>query len=163
MKYGLIAHHTAAFAVAATCHALEVSVSGWYAWRPRAQVGPSARAQADTTVSARIRAAFVAGRGVYGSPRVHAARRMQGLRCGRKRVARPLRAQGLRAGRVRRCTPRTTDSRHAQPVAPNRPGRDFTAPAPNRKRVADITAVATRSGWPSLAGILDVYSRRAIG
>src|SRR5260221_7147335 len=74
-----------------------------------------------------------------------------------------MRAQGLCATRPRRRKPRTTDSQHAQPVAPNLLARNFTATAPNRKWVADITAIATRSGWLYLAGILDVYSRRAIG
>jgi putative transposase len=110
-----------------------------------------------------IQTTFVAGRGVYGSPRIHAALRRQGIRCSRKRVARLMRAQGLYAMRPHRRKPRTTDSQHAQPVAPNLLARDFTATAPNRKWVADITAIATRSGWLYLAGILDVYSRRAIG
>jgi putative transposase len=74
-----------------------------------------------------------------------------------------MRAQGLCAGRPRRRKPRTTDSQHTQPVAPNLLARDFTAQAPNRKWVADITGIPTRSGWLYLAGILDVYSRRAIG
>jgi len=163
MKYAFIARHVAEFAIALMCRALEVSVSGYYAWRRRAKAGPSAHARADATLSARIRTAFVAGRGVYGSPRIHAALRTQGLRCSRKRVARLMRAQALCAGRPRRRKPRTTDSLHTQPIAPNLLARDFTAEAPNRKWVADITGISTRSGWLYLAGILDAYSRRAIG
>lgn len=160
MKYAFIADHVATFAVAVMCHALEVSVSGYYAWRQRA---PSAHEQADTALSARIGAAFLAGRGVYGSPRIHATLRAVGLRCGRKRVARLMRAQGLCAGRPRRHKPHTTDSQHTSPIAPNVLARDFTAEAPNRKWVADITGIPTRTGWLYLSGILDVYSRRAIG
>ncbi len=163
MKYAFIASQVSAFAVAVMCHALGVSVSGYYTWRRRAKAGSSAHERADTTLGARIRAAFVAGRGVYGSPRIHAALRTQGLRCSRKRVARLMRTQGLAAGRPRRRKPRTTDSQHAQPVAPNLLARDFTADAPNRKWVADITGISTRRGWLYLAGIVDVYSRRAIG
>ncbi len=74
-----------------------------------------------------------------------------------------MRAQGLCATRPRRGKPRTTESQQAQPVAPNLLARNFTATAPQRKWVADSTASATRSGWLSLAGILDVSSRRAIG
>ena len=142
------------------CQALEVSVSGYYAWRHRA---PSPRAQADGTLLAQIQTTFVAGRGGYGSPRIHAALHRQGYRCGRKRVARLMRVQGLCAARPRRRKPRTTDSQHTQPITPNLLGRDFTASAPNRKWVADITSIPTHSGWLSLAGILDVYSRRLIG
>ncbi len=71
--------------------------------------------------------------------------------------------KGLCAARRRRRKPRTTDSQHPYPVAPNLLGRDFTATAPNRKWVADITGIATRAGWLYLAGIVDIYSRRAIG
>jgi putative transposase len=160
MRYAFIAGQVAEFAVCVLCPALEVSVSGYYAWRSRA---PSARQQADAALSARIRMAFDAGRGVYGSPRIHATLRHQGLRCGRKRVARLMRRQGLCAARPHQRKPRTTDSQHTQPVAPNLLARDFTAPAPNRKWVADITGITTRAGWLYLAGILDVYSRRAVG
>ena len=160
MKYAFIASQVGAFAVSVLCRALEVSVSGYYAWRIRA---PSAHEQTDAALRTRIQQAFAAGRGGYGSPRVHATLRLQGIRCGRKRVARLMQAQGLHAGRPRKRKPRTTDSQHTQPVAPNLLGRDFTANAPNRKWVADITAIATGSGWLYLAGILDVYSRRAIG
>ena len=129
------------------CHALEVSVSGYYAWRARSKAGPSAHERADRALGPCIHAAFLAGRGVYGRPRIHAALRAQGLRCSRKRVARLMRAQGLCAGRPRRRKPRTTDSQHTQPIAPNLLGRDFTAAAPNRKWVADITGIHTRGGW----------------
>lgn len=160
MKYAFIADHGAPFAVAVMCRALEVSVSGYYAWRHRS---PSAHAQADAAVSARIRQAFLAGRGVYGSPRIHATLRTAGLRCGRKRIARLMREHGLRGGRPAKRKPRTTDSQHPHPIAPNLLGRAFTAQAPNRKWVADITGVSTHGGWLYVAGILDVYSRRAIG
>ena len=74
-----------------------------------------------------------------------------------------MRAQGLCARRMRRRKPRTTDSQHPYPIAPNLLGRDFTATAPNRKWVAAITASGTQQGWLYFAGIVDVYSRRAIG
>jgi transposase InsO family protein len=155
-----IAGHTRECAVSVLCPALEVCVSGYYAWRRRA---PSARQQADAALSARIHRAFVAGRGVSGSPRVHALLRHQGIRCGRKRVARRMRAQSLCAARPRHHQPRTTDSQHMPPVAPNLLGRNFAASAPKCKWVADITGIPTRSGWLYLAGILDASSRRAIG
>lgn len=160
MKYAFIAAHAAECAVSVLCQVLQVSASGYYAWRRRA---PSRRTLADAALAARIQTAFVAGRGVYGSPRIHAVLRRQGIRCGRKRVARLMRGQGLHAGRPHRRKPRTTDSQHQQPVAPNLLARNFTAEAPNRKWVADITGIPTHGGWLYLAGLLDVYSRRAIG
>src|SRR5258708_33648081 len=163
MKYAFIANHTKEFRVCAMCHALAVSVSGYYAWGRRVAHGPSAHERADAALSGRIHTAFVAGRGVYGSPRIHATLRAAGIRCGRKRVARLMRAQGLHATRPRQRKPRTTDSQHPQSVAPNLLRRDFTSCAPNRRWVADITAIATRAGWLYLAALLDVYSRRVVG
>jgi putative transposase len=114
-------------------------------------------------LSPRIPAGFLAGRGVDGSPRIHAARRAQGVRCSRKRVARRLCAQGLCAGRPRRRQPRTTNRQQTPPIAPHLLGRAFTAAAPNRQWVAAITGLHPRGGWRSRAGILEVYSRRASG
>ncbi len=57
----------------------------------------------------------------------------------------------------------TTDSQHSDPVAPNLLQRAFTAPAPNRKWLTDITAVWTAEGWLYLAVVLDVYSRLVVG
>jgi transposase InsO family protein len=93
---------------------------------------------------------------------VHAELRAHGRHVSRKRVARLLRAQGLAARRRRRFV-RTTDSRHGEPIAPNVLARAFTATAPNRVWVTDITYVATREGWLYLAAILDLFSRRVVG
>lgn len=142
------------------CATLEVSVSGYYAWRRRE---PSQRQQDDQRLGTRIGQLFAAGRGVYGSPRVHALLQAEGIACGRKRVARLMQAQGMVARRARRHTPRTTDSQHTQPVAPNLLARAFAATAANQKWVADITAIPTRAGWLYLAALLDVYSRAVIG
>jgi putative transposase len=160
MRYAFIASQAGKFPISVLCHSLEVSVSGYYAWRTRA---PSAHQRADDVLSLQIRQAFVAGRGVYGSPRVQAFLRQHGIDCSRKRVARLMRLHGFCATRRRRRKPHTTDSQHPYPVAPNLLDRDFTASAPNRKWVADITAIATRAGWLYFAGIVDIYSRRAIG
>jgi transposase InsO family protein len=113
-------------------------------------------------VAAEIRTAHTASRGRYGSPRVHAALRDHGRRIGRKRVARLMRGMGLSARRKRRFR-RTTDSAHAFPVAPNLLGRDFTASAPDRVWLADLTYIWTAEGWLYLAVVLDLFSRRVVG
>jgi putative transposase len=113
-------------------------------------------------VAAEIRAAHEASRGRYGSPRVHAELRAHGRRVGRKRVARLMRGMGLSARRKRRFR-RTTDSTHAYPVAPNLLGRDFTASAPDRVWLADLTYIWTAEGWLYLAVVLDLFSRRVVG
>jgi putative transposase len=147
MSYGFIRDHVANYPIEVMCEVLEVSRSGYYAWASRPE---SARAVEDRAVAAEIRSAHEGSRGRYGSPRVHAALRAHGRRVGRKRVARLMRGMGLSARRKRRFR-RTTDSTHAYPVAPNLLGRDFTASAPNRVWLADLTySRPARAGctWP---------------
>jgi putative transposase len=160
MRYAVIASYVGVYPLSVLCRTLEVSMSGYYARRRRK---PSQHQQVDEVLKIEIHHAFVAGRRVYGSPRVHAFLRHQGIRCSRKRVARLMRVQGLCATQRRQRKPRTTDSQHSYPIAPNLLERNFAASAPNRKWVADITGIETREGWLYLAGIIDTYSRRAIG
>jgi putative transposase len=159
MRYIFIAQNQGEFPVRVMCRVLRVSQSGYYAWRKRP---PSARQVADDHLSHQIRQIFREGRGVYGSPRVHATLHQDGIRCGRKRVARLMRRAGLRVcGKPRHV--RTTDSQHSHPIAPNVLARNFTAGRPNEKWVADITGVWTQHGWLYLAGIVDCYSRLLVG
>jgi transposase InsO family protein len=141
------------------CHVLEVSENGYYNWRKR---GKSQRKQDDEQLTERIKDAYDDNRGVYGSPRIHAELKEQGIRCGRKRIARLMREKGISAGRKRQKA-RTTDSSHDSPIAPNLLSRDFTADAPNKKWLTDMTFIATKEGWLYLAGVLDAYSRKLIG
>jgi putative transposase len=148
------------------CRVLEVSCSGYAAWRKRQRQSPSPRQQAQARLVVQIRAAPRRGRGYYGSPMVHRDLREQGVHVSRKRVARLMRQQGLR-GRCRgRRAVRTTDSRHALPVAPNLLARRF-APQEigrlNRFWCGDITYVPTVEGWQYLATVQDLFSRRIIG
>jgi putative transposase len=141
------------------CRVLGVSESGYYAWCNRL---PSRRQRENERLVEQIRLAYDQGRQVYGSPRIHAELRALGIVCGKHRVARLMQQADLRAVQKRRrvCT---TDSQHSDPVAPNLLQRDFTAPAPNRKWLTDITAVWTAEGWLYLAVVLDVYSRLVVG
>ena len=81
----------------------------------------------------------------------------------RGRIERLMRHHGIRAIMVRPRRVRTTDSRHDLPIAPNLLERNFTATAPNRIWLADITYIETDQGWLYLAAILDLYSRRIVG
>lgn len=159
MSYGFIRDHVAVFPISIMCEVLEVSRSGYYGWASRPE---SARAAADRAIAAEIRAAHSNSRGRYGSPRVHAELRAHGRRVARKRVARLMRAMGLSARRKRRFR-RTTDSAHAFPVAPNLLDRDFTAAAPDRVWLADLTYIWTAEGWLYLAVVLDLCTRRVVG
>jgi len=80
------------------CHVLEVSENGYYNWRKR---GKSQRKQDDEQLTERIKDAYDDNRGVYGSPRIHAELKEQGIHCGRKRIARLMREKCISAGRKR--------------------------------------------------------------
>lgn len=159
MRFAFISEESTAFPVSVLCRVLEVSTSGYYAWAARP---PSPRSQRDAELRAHIRTAYKASTGRYGSPRVHAELQADRHRVGRKRVARIMREERL-VGRTRPRFRTTTDSNHAFPIAPNVLARDFTATAPNKAWVTDITAIWTDEGWLYLAVILDLFSRRVVG
>ena len=80
------------------CQALDVSVSGYYAWKQRPT---SEHCREDARLSAEIQQIFLEHRQVYGSPRIHAVLRTRGMPCSRKRVVRLMQQLGLSAGRKR--------------------------------------------------------------
>jgi putative transposase len=141
------------------CSVLEVSENGYFNWRKR---GICKRKLDDMQLSVRIEDAFHDNRGIYGSPRIYAELKEQGIHCGRKRIVRLMQQQHLMAKRSRRKA-HTTESTHSFPVAPNLLKRDFTADAPNQKWMTDMTFVATSEGWLYLAGVMDAFSRKLIG
>jgi putative transposase len=141
------------------CRALGVSPGGYYARRKRP---PSARARADGELRARIAELHRRSRATYGAPRIHAELKEQGIRVGCKRVARLMRAAGLRGASRRSWITTTVRDRAARP-APDLVERNFSAPAPNRLWVADITYIPTWAGFLYLAVVLDAFSRKAVG
>jgi putative transposase len=158
MKFAFIAAEKA-FPIDLMCRVLEVSRSGYYAWKKRR---PAPRTVESTKLAIEIKVIHDRSRRTYGSPRVHAELRARGQLVGRNRVAKLMRAQGLVAKRRRRFRA-TTDSKHSMPTAPNTLGRAFKQSAPNAAWVTDITYVPTREGWLYLAVILDLFSRRVVG
>ena len=141
------------------CETLGVSLSGYYAWKKRPV---SQHQREDQQLAEQIQQVYHACRQVYGSPRIHAELRDQGVTSSRKRVARLMREQGLSARRRRHRTT-TTKSEPGARVAANVLDQDFTASRPNEKWTGDITAIWTYEGWLYLAVVLDLFSRRVIG
>jgi putative transposase len=135
------------------------TASGYHAWAKRP---PSARARSDARLSWSIRKMWLLSRKSYGSPRIHAELKDSGERVGKKRVARLMRAAGIE-GAHRRKKGRTTIRDAKAAPAPDLVDRDFTADAPDRLWVADITYVRTWQGWLYLAAVIDVYSRMVVG
>ena len=150
----------AEYQVETLAQALEVSPSGFYAHQHKAQ-GP--RARQDEQLGAQIQTLFAPSRRTYGSPRLTAALGRAGQRCGKNRVARLMRQHGLQARQKRRFVPRTTQSRHACPIAPNRLAQTPAPVRPDQVWVVDITYLATAEGWIYLAVVLDACSRKVVG
>jgi transposase InsO family protein len=155
-----MAQHLGGLPVEVVCEVLGVSRSGYYAWRDR---DPSRQSRRRTALAAQIGAVHAGNRGVYGSPRIWRALQAAGETVSQNTVAKVMRAEGLRGKVKRKFVPRTTDSAHGQPVAPNVLDRQFTAEAPNRKWAGDITYIPTDEGWLYLAGVIDLCSRRLVG
>lgn len=141
------------------CRVLEVSRSGYYAWRIRR---PSTRAQENARLEVAIQAAHVRTRQTYGPERLQAELREDGFPAGIGRIKRLRKKLGLRCTQVRRFTI-TTDSAHRLPVADNQVAQTFAATRPNEIWVSDITYVPTTEGWLYLAGIKDLHTCEVVG
>lgn len=159
MKYGFIRDHAEAYPVRVMCKALSVSASGYYNWVERE---PSQHAQDDDELLKDIQAIYKEGRRKYGSPKVHKRLRQQGRRHGRKRVARLMSKAGL-YGRKQKRYRGTTKANPNHVPSENVLNREFTANAPNRKWLSDITQINTDEGKMYLAVTLDLFGRKAVG
>lgn len=159
MRYAFIDRYRDQWPVLVMCNVLEVSSSGYYAWRGRPE---SRRSRKDRELKQKIRSVFEKSRQTYGSPRVLDALRDQGIRCGRKRVARLMKEDNLVPKKARQFR-RTTVAAPDHTKAPNLLGRKFTVDAPDTVWAGDITYLSTPKGWLYLAVLLDLYSRRVVG
>lgn len=153
-------HLVPQFRVRDCCRALGVSTSGYYRWLKQ-PVGK--REAAERTLVGQIRAAHDASRGVYGSPRVHAALARDGVKRDRKTIARLMRLHRIRSRVKRPFRVKTTDSAHPHPAAPDVLRRHFTADGLDTVWLCDITYIPTAEGFIYLAGVLDLCSRRIVG
>ena len=142
------------------CRLLGVSKSGYYCWRDRP---PSARALSDDVLTEKIRLVHTQSRQTYGYRRIRTELvEEHDEEVGRHRVARLMHSAGLQ-GVTRRKFCRTTRPRRAGRPAPDLMERDFTAPGPGQRWVADIAYVPTWAGFLFLAVVLDVFTRRVVG
>ena len=159
MRYRFIKEQHDWHKVTLLCEALQVSPSGYYAWLKRP---PSARVIEDQRLWPKILRLHYGNREAYGAVKLCRDLRNQGEVCSKHRIARLKRENQLWTKRHRRFVVTTkADAGHAR--HPNLLYRNFTADAPNRVWVADVTSVWTLEGWLYLAAILDLYSRRLIG
>lgn len=162
MRYAVIRRHLGEFAVRLMCRVLDVSPAGFYASQRRPL---SWHAVMDEVLMAQVRIAHEESGETYGAPRVQRALQAEGLPVSQKRVARLMREAGLVARRRRPGRVCTTDSQHADPIAPNLLARrfDVNGIGVNAVWVADFTYIPTRQGMFYLATVLDLGSRKCVG
>lgn len=153
--------HRQEFRIKTMARVLGVSRSGFNGWCKR-QTTPSGRHVYRKTLDAKVRAAFVFGKGRSGAPRLVDDLLDAGFAVNQKTVAASLRRQGLFAKAAKKFKA-TTNSKHNLPVSPNLLGQDFSAKKPNEKWVSDITYLWADEGWIYLATVIDLFSRKVIG
>ena len=146
------------YSVSTLCETLEVSRSGYYAWRQRGEQ-PCLRARENQVLLERVRATFVAMERRYGSPRIAEELGCPGRR---NRIARLMRQAGIWARQRSKYRPQTTDSNHGGAIAPNRLP-EITVTAPDQAWGSDATCILTGQGWLYVVVVLDLFSRRVLG
>jgi putative transposase len=159
-----IDEHKRVFGVEPICrvlsqHGAPIAPSTYYAAKSRP---PSARAVRDQQLKAEITRVWKENYEVYGADKVWLELNRQGIavaRCTIERLMRQLGLAGVRRGRKVRTTVPGKGGHRASDLV----GRDFTAPAPNRRWVADFTYVAAWCGIVYVAFVVDIYSRAIVG
>ena len=149
------------YSVSEICTALEISRSGYYAWK---QCGDGERMSANEQLSEAI--SQIHGHRfmcAYGSPRMTHELRQRGLDCSENRVARLMRKNGIRAKARKPYRPRTTRMDPAARASPNVLAQSLPPQHPAEQVVSDITYVPTREGWLYLTIIMDLFSRAIMG
>jgi len=150
------------FGVEPILRVVEIPVSTFYGWVARRR-RPSPRDIEEVWLGEQIQRIHKESDGTYGSPKVHAQLRREGLRVSRKRVERLMREAGLRGAFMRKRRRSSTRRDPKATPAPDLVNRQFTAPAPNQLWVADISRIATGEGPLWLASVRDAFSRRVVG
>jgi putative transposase len=151
--------HRERFGVEPICEVLQVAPSTYYSAKKRP---PCRRRVTDEKLNSEIRRVFDDNYAVYGARKVWRQLNREGVAVARCTVERLMRQMGL-AGRVRGKARRTTVPADVSPRPADLVERRFAATRPNQLWVADITYVATWSGFAYTAFVIDVFSRRIVG
>jgi putative transposase len=148
------------FRVEPICQTLEVSASAYY---ERATGRRSARAIEDERLLERIGEVHKRNYFAYGYRRMWIALKREGEQVGRGRVQRLMRQAGIQGAKRRGRPWRTTTPDPSAHRRPDLVQRDFSATAPNRLWVGDLTYLRSWEGVTYLAFILDAFSRKVVG
>jgi len=161
MRYRFIHREKRSYPLTVLCEVFLVSRSGYYACVRRDREGR--KGGPAPAVLAEVRRLHVESRRTYGQRRLCQALQANGYAVGRQRTRILMQQAGVRVRRKRSWRPRTTDSQHSWPIAPNSLDRQFTVAGPNRVWASDITYVPTHEGWLYLAIVVDLFSRKVVG
>lgn len=137
----------------------DISRSGYYRWLKRK---PTKREQEEPRLIAEIKAAHKRNRETYGAERLQDDLADNGVSVGVHRIKRIKKEHGIRCKQKKRYRA-TTNSKHNLPVADNHLDQKFTASAPNKVWVSDITYISTGEGWLYLAGHKDIFTGEIVG
>jgi len=161
LKFDFFDREKADYSVKLLCELLEVSESGYHAWKSRTE---SLRKRENRALTVQIKSAFNGSRKSYGSPRLTDELKAQGVVVGRHRVAKLMKAAKIVATVPKRFK-NTTQSKHKFARSPNVVERKFTeiGCAANRLWVTDLTYIWTAQGWLYLCVFIDAYSRKVVG
>jgi transposase InsO family protein len=160
MRFTFIREHQGVYPVEVACEVLNVSRSGYYAWRDRPASAQAVRRQ---ELLEAIQAVYTASHGTYGSPRIHRELQACEISCCRNTVARVMRENGVECRPKPAFTPQTTDSDHGYAVAENLLDQQFDIRELDTVWVSDITYIRTDEGWLYLAAVMDLCSRKIVG
>ena len=159
MRFCFIHKERGNFSLYRLCKTMNVSQSGYHAWRSRPA---SKRQRNDLVLFAHIRSEFATSKQSYGRPRMTRELQEKGLIVSHYKVGKLMKENNIRPVRTRKyrhypkCVP-------PGGYAPNLLDQDFSAEAPNQKWSVDITQIMTAEGWLYLAVVLDLFSRRIVG
>jgi putative transposase len=146
-----------------SCITLEVSRSGYYAWKDRPE---AERSKENRMLTEEMKKIHQESRETYGAPRLVEGLKKAGKACSRGRVARLMVASGISGVAKKRYRVKTTDSNHSLPVAERvfQVEEPATWPTrPNEVWVGDLTFIPTDEGWLYLTTQMDVFTRKIVG
>ena len=160
MRFEFMKAHLKQFPIEKMAEVLGVSRCGYYDFLRK---GPSKRAVENQGIIEEIKKVHKKSRGTYGSPRVHAELKKQGISCSRKRAAKLMRKEKIQAKMRKRWKKTTLQSKKVVDIAPNHLDQQFHVEEANKVWVSDITYVWTAEGWLYVAIVLDLFSRKVVG
>ncbi len=161
-SYEFIAANSGEYDTEMMCDVFDICRSAYYRWVDGGNISEE-KAEEDAMIKMEIRKIHKNSRKTYGRPRMVAALKKKGHKCGKHRVRRLMQEEGLIGLQKKRFNPYTTDSDHGLSVAPNLLADYGPITQPDEVWAADITYIKVCDSWVYLAAILDMYSRKIVG